>query len=123
MWHEGASLQMSDIFWRAASTIDPKLQEREAGMSFRKSGTISALWAQAGLRNVEETMLEVSVRYTDFNDFWQPMLNAAGPIGAFMQAADDTQRARLRELCFDFLGRPEQPFELQARACAARAQV
>jgi hypothetical protein len=91
-------------------------------MPFRNTGAIAALWQRTGLRNIEETLLDVSVRYADFEDFWQPLLHAAGPIGAFMQSADASVIARLREACFDLLGRPSQSFELHARACAARAQ-
>ena len=123
MWQAG-ELQLADIFWRAAAqTVDPSLRDREASMPFRKQGDIAALWKRAGLRNVQESMLEVTTRYQDFDDFWQPMLNAAGPIGAFMKTADAATTARLRDACFDLLGRPAQPFELRARACAARALV
>lgn len=120
MWREGAAMQMTDLFWEAASTIEPALRDREANMPFRKPGEIAALWKRTGLLDVQEALLEVRVTYRDFDDFWEPLVTAAGTIGAYMASVDDERRAALREACRVRLGNPQQPFELTGRACAVR---
>jgi ubiquinone/menaquinone biosynthesis C-methylase UbiE len=123
MWHEGESLQMTDVFWQAAATVDPAVRHRESSMRFRKQGEIAELLKRTGLREVEETFLEVHASYSDFDDFWTPILTSAGPIGAFMATADESRRTTIRDACRALLGDPQQPFELRARACAARGRV
>jgi ubiquinone/menaquinone biosynthesis C-methylase UbiE len=120
MWLDGASMQMTDLFWEAASTIEPALRDREGSMPYRKQGEIAALWERTGLLDVQEADLEVRVTYRDFDDFWEPLLTAAGPIGAYMASVDDERRAALREACRVRLGNPQRPFELTGRACAVR---
>jgi ubiquinone/menaquinone biosynthesis C-methylase UbiE len=123
MWHEGASMQMTDLFWEAAAVSEPALRNREAGMRFRKQAEIAALFERTGLRHVEEAFLEVRVTYQHFDDFWEPLLTAAGTIGTYMASVDDERRAVLREACRVRLGNPQQPFELIGRACAVRGSV
>jgi ubiquinone/menaquinone biosynthesis C-methylase UbiE len=123
MWQEGASLQLADVFWAAAATLDPALRSYDADMPYRKPGEIAQLWKRTGLRNVEETVLELTVTYEHFDDFWEPFLTAAGGIGAYMASVDDERRTALREACRARLGNPQQPFELSARACAVRGVV
>jgi ubiquinone/menaquinone biosynthesis C-methylase UbiE len=123
MWHEGASLQMGQLFWESAATIDPALGTREGAMPYRKQGEIANLWKRTGLRDVEETFLEVRVSYQNFDDFWEPIVNGAGSIGAYMASADDDRRTAIREACRARLGDPQRPFELSARACAVRGCV
>jgi ubiquinone/menaquinone biosynthesis C-methylase UbiE len=120
MWHEGASLQLSDVFWQAVATIEPALRHAESKMRFRKQGDFAALLKRHGLRDVEETFLEVHATYSDFDDFWTPLLTSAGPVGAYMASANADQRAAIQDACRALLGDPQQPFELLGRACAAR---
>jgi ubiquinone/menaquinone biosynthesis C-methylase UbiE len=122
MWQEGA-LQMGQLFWESAATLDPALLHSEANMRYRKQGDIAKLWQRSGLREVEETFLEVSATYQHFDDFWEPIVSGAGSIGAYMATVDDDRRAAIREACRARLGNPQQAFELSARACAARGRV
>jgi ubiquinone/menaquinone biosynthesis C-methylase UbiE len=122
MWQAG-QLQMSELFWEAAATLDPTVRQREASMRYRNPGEIAQLWQRAGLRDVEETVLAVSVTYRGFDDFWDPLITSAGPIGAFMATIDDAQRSVIREACRARLGHPQHGFDLAASACAVRGRV
>jgi ubiquinone/menaquinone biosynthesis C-methylase UbiE len=123
MWHEGASLELSHVFWESAATIDPALRHTERAMRFRKQGDIASLWKRIGLRDIEETFLEVRANYQHFDDFWEPLVGAPGPIGAFLASIDDERRAAFRDACRARLGNPQHAFELSARACAVRGRV
>jgi ubiquinone/menaquinone biosynthesis C-methylase UbiE len=122
MWLEGPGMEMGHVFWEAAASLDPALAHR-AGSPFRKRGEIAALWQRAGLREIAETVLEVRVAYRDFDDFWQPMLHAAGSLGTYVKSISDERRAAIRDVCHERLGRPTDTFELSGRACAARGRV
>jgi ubiquinone/menaquinone biosynthesis C-methylase UbiE len=123
MWLEGPALQMGQLFWQSVATVDPAVEVRESGMPFRKPGDIANLWRRTGLRDVEEAFLEVRCVYQNFDDFWEPIVTSAGSIGAYMAAADDDRRSAIREACRTRLGDPQRPFELSARACAARGRI
>ena len=123
MWMKGPGLQIAQLFWQSAASVDPTLTNRELEVSFREPGEIANLWKRSGLRDVEETFLEVSTTYDSFDDFWTPVESAAGSIGAYMATADAERRAAIREACRVRLGNPQSPFELSARACAARGRV
>jgi hypothetical protein len=123
MWLEGAALQMGQVFWESAATVDPGVGNREGAMAFRKPGEIADLWKRSGLRDVDEAVLDVRARYENFDDFWDPILTSAGSIGAYMASADADRRAAIREACRTRLGNPRRPFEMTGRACAARGQV
>lgn len=123
MWLEGEALRMGQIFWESAATVDPGVSTREGRMAFRKQGDIADLWKRTGLRDVEETFLDVRARYESFDDFWDGIATAAGAIGSYMVAAGAARRDVIREACRARLGDPRQGFELAGRACAARGKV
>jgi SAM-dependent methyltransferase len=122
MWHE-ADLQLSVVFWRAAATLDPTVRNYEGDMPYRRRGEIAALFERAGLQHIQETLLEVRASYRHFDDFWASVLHSAGPVGGYVQGLNEEQRTALGEACRAELGDPRAPFELHARACAARGQV
>jgi SAM-dependent methyltransferase len=122
MWQDDG-LQMGQLFWESAASIEPALKNAERSMRYRKPGEIATLLQRTGLRDVEETFLDVRVSYQNFDDFWEPIVNGAGSIGAYMASADGERRSAIREACRTRLGNPQQPFELSARACAARGRV
>lgn len=122
MWLEGGAMQMGHVFWQAAATLDPSLAQRHVA-PYRQEGEIAALWRRTGLREIAETTLEVRVSYRDFDDFWQPMLHAAGSLGTYVQSISPERRDAIREIIRERLGHPTSAFELSGRACAVRGLV
>ena len=76
------------------------------------------LFESAGLRDVEETALSVSLEHPSFEDWWEPFTFGVGPAGVYVAGLDSERQARLREHCREAL--PEAPFVLTARAWTAR---
>lgn len=62
----------------------------------------------------------MEVDYASFEEFWQPMLHAAGPVGALVRSLDDGELARLAEETQARLAVPDGPFTLEAHAVAFR---
>lgn len=123
MWLEGKGLAISDLFWQAASRVDPTLRDAELKMPFRRPGDIARLWREAGLEAIEETTLEVRANYRDFDELWHSIEHGAGPLGSYMAQADTERRAGIRVQYAALLGRPAGSIELSGRALAARGRV
>lgn len=105
------------VFWEAAHRLDPDVTD-EAGLAGAREGHLNHLFRAAGLHNVEETVLTVSVEHPTFEEWWEPFTLGVGPAGAHVASIDGDQQAGLREECRSML--PPAPFVVQARAWAAR---
>ena len=107
-------------FWRAARARDADVQD-ESRFAGARAGHLSELFAEAGLRDVEEVELSASVEHASFDDWWQPFTLGVGPAGAYARSLGDEELAEQRERCRSLL--PEAPFTLTVFAWAARGTV
>jgi SAM-dependent methyltransferase len=123
MWAAGAGMQMVNTFWQAARVVQLTAPDADARMPYRSPAELQGLAERAGLSDVTLASLPVQVTYPDFDDFWQPMLDAAGPIRAFCASLSGDQLAQVRAECCRCLGSPAGPFTLQATALAFRGRA
>ena len=107
-------------FWEAARELEPGLAD-ESDLAGAREGHLAELFEAAGIREIDDSSLEVRVVHETFEHWWEPFTLGVGPAGAFTSRLDDGQRAVLRERCRSKL--PEAPFELSARAWAARGRA
>src|SRR5690348_6045569 len=85
---------------------------------YRTAQEINDLLAPLG--EVESAELDVTAGYRDFADFWQAMDRGVGPAGQWVASLDAEQREQAHEELFRRFGSPSGPFELNARAFAAK---
>lgn len=126
VWDYGEGMEMLRVFWDAAVALDPaaeRLDERH--MPYCRRGELAALWTANGLRQVEEGALEVSLRFSSFDDFWSPFLGGQGPAGVYATNLSADRQRVLRERLFQQVvhGRPDRPFMMKARAWAVKGTV
>ena len=107
-------------YWTAAHEIDPEVMD-ESRLAGAREGHLTELFEEAGLREVEETALEVSAEHPTFEDWWEPFTLGVGPAGAHWATLDEEQQAEVRELAREHL--PEPPFTLTVCAWGARGVV
>jgi SAM-dependent methyltransferase len=107
-------------FWTAARELDPGVHD-ESGLAGARDGHLAELFMAAGLHDVEDTALEVSLEHPTFEDWWEPFTAGVGPAGAYVASLDETRRAALRERCRSI--QPAAPFQLTVRAWAARGRA
>jgi SAM-dependent methyltransferase len=107
-------------FWRAARALDPDAQD-ESRLAGARAGHLTELFAEAGLRDVEEVELSASVEHASFDDWWEPFTFGVGPAGAYARSLGDGELAELRDRCRTLL--PEAPFTSTVFAWAARGTV
>jgi hypothetical protein len=113
-------MTMLRLFWSAMKSVKPDVEgeQQRAGTA---EGDIAERLGRAGLREVADGALEVSVDYSGFEDFWQPFTFAVGPSGQAFAALEDEHKAAVREAVRAEL--PEGPFTLAARCWYATAIV
>jgi hypothetical protein len=97
--------------------LDPDVED-ESTLAGARQGHLTELFEAAGLREIEETHLTVSVEHPTFEDWWEPFTLGVGPAGAYAAGLDPERQAQLRERCREKL--PAPPFVLTVRAWAAR---
>ncbi len=114
--HAGGSGPLG-LFWDAARELDPDVVD-ESQLAGAREGDLTRLFQDAGLREVEETVLSVSVEHRSFEDWWDPFTLGVGPAGSYTVGLEPALRTALRERCRELL--PRAPFVLTARAWAAR---
>jgi SAM-dependent methyltransferase len=123
VWDYDDGMQMLRIFWKSAAELEPTAnQADERWMRLCRRNELTSLWKEGGLTRVEEEPLEIQMRFTSFDDFWQPFLKRQGPAGAFVhQLAPERQNA-LRDQVWRRLPKAAQHggFELKGRAWAVK---
>jgi SAM-dependent methyltransferase len=105
-------------FWDAAREADP-----EAPAETRRPGTargeLRRFAGAAGLRDIVDGAIEVTVPMASFDEWWEPFTLGVGPAGDYVAGLSPDARDRLRDACRKRL--PEAPFEVTARAWTVRA--
>jgi SAM-dependent methyltransferase len=117
VWDHGGGHGPLSVYWEVVREFDPGARD-ESNLAGAREGNLTALFEQAGLREVEETALTVSVEHPTFEEWWEPYTLGVGPAGAYVVGLDPEQQAELRERCRARL--PEPPFVIEARAWSAR---
>ncbi|GAW50853.1 MULTISPECIES: class I SAM-dependent methyltransferase [unclassified Nocardioides] len=116
--HAGGSGPLS-TFWRAVQDLDPDAAD-EAALPGTGEGDLGGLARRAGLSDVEEGTLTVSVPYPGFDEWWEPYTRGVGPAGDYVAGLDEARREALRARCAELL--PKGPFEVEATAWSVVAR-
>jgi SAM-dependent methyltransferase len=114
-------VQMFAAIGRTARVVDANAEPR--ARRYRTPGELHDLLTGAGLANVEIGELDVTASYSGFDDFWNALSMQVGPAGEWLKSLDEERRALAHDELHRQLGSPDGPFQLQARAFAARADV
>lgn len=114
--HAGGRGPISPL-WETARDLDPEVDD-ESRLVGSCAGDLARLFDSAGLREVEETVLSVSVEHSSFEEWWEPFTLGVGPGGSYVAALEPHLRARLRERCRALL--PDPPFVFTSQAWTAR---
>jgi SAM-dependent methyltransferase len=120
VWDHGGGHGPLSVYWDVVREFDPGARD-ESDLAGAHEGNLTALFEQAGLREVEESALSLSVEHPTFEEWWEPYTLGVGPAGAYVAGLDPEQQAELRDRCRARL--PEPPFVIEARAWCARGLV
>jgi SAM-dependent methyltransferase len=107
-------------FWHSVRELDPEAPD-ESGLAGGREGQLAELFAHAGLRDIEESILHVQVEHANFDEWWEPFTLGVGPAGSYLAALNPARQVELREHTRQQLDRT--PFTWATRAWAARGLV
>ena len=117
VWDHGGGEGPLSRFWEAARELDPEVED-ESDLAGSREGHLGELFREAGLAEVDEADLSVTVEHASFDEWWEPFTFGVGPAGAYLSELDPERQTRLRESCRDAF--PEDGLALTVRAWAAR---
>lgn len=120
VWDHAGEAGPLAAFWDAARELDPNVPD-EGRVAGAREGHLASLFTDAGLNDVEQGVLSVSVEHPTFEDWWEPFLLGVGPAGDHVASLDAAGRTRLADRCRRNL--PPAPFVLHARAWVARGHA
>jgi SAM-dependent methyltransferase len=124
-WDYAEGMTLIRTFFDAAIALYPAAIEHDEGrrMRYCQPDELRDLWLDSGLNDVEVRPLVVIARYENFDDLWSPLEFGVGPAGAYVASLAQQQREDLKAELHRRLGVGDGPFELTARAWAARGVV
>lgn len=125
VWDYAGKMEFMRFFWDAAAELDPNAAKLDEGVRFPicRPEALKKLFASAGLEDIEVKALDITTRFADFDDYWQPFLGGQGPAPAYVMSLNKTARTRLRELIQERLPMAENgSITLTARTWAARGR-
>jgi SAM-dependent methyltransferase len=117
--HAGAQGPLS-FFWEVARELEAEVGD-ESQLAGTREGHLAELFQTAGLDDVEDATITITVEHPTFEDWWEPFTLGVGPAGAYVAGLEPDRLAELRERCRDRL--PVRPFTVSAVAWAARGRV
>jgi ubiquinone/menaquinone biosynthesis C-methylase UbiE len=125
MWDLRGGLVFGRMFWDTAAMLDPNaIDVRGKTMSrpITRQGGIASEFKTAGLQDVQETALTITMNFADFTDFWAPFDGRDSGFGAYVSGLDAVQKDRFKSaLRLAYLdGSPDGPRTYFASAWAAR---
>jgi hypothetical protein len=117
VWDHGGGKGPLSAFWEAVRATDPDADD-ESDLAGAREGHLAQLFDEAGLRDIEERILSVSVEHPSFDAWWEPYMLGVGPAGEYVASLDVDRRDALRDRCRAIL--PPAPFVVVASAWAVR---
>jgi SAM-dependent methyltransferase len=120
VWDHGGGRGPLSPFWEAVHELEPDVGD-ESRLPGAREGHLTALFEAAGLGDVEETSLSVSVEHPTFDEWWEPFTLGVGPAGAYAAGLDADRRRIVRDRCRGLL--PDEPFVVTAWAWSARGRA
>jgi SAM-dependent methyltransferase len=126
VWDYPGEMQLMNQFWDTAVILDPAARALHEGIRFDfcRPEVLHALFAGAGLEDVEVVPIEIPLDFARFDDYWTPFLSGTGPAPAYAMSLRGEDRTRLRDGIRARLPTAEDgSIHLLARAWAVRGTV
>jgi SAM-dependent methyltransferase len=117
VWDFGGGQAPISTLWTAAHELDPDVSD-ESWRAGAREGHLEQLAGEAGLGEIEGTLLSVTVEHETFEEWWEPFTLGVGPAGSYTAGLDTALRERIRERCRELL--PPAPFSITAAVWAVR---
>ncbi|HEY6631175.1 MAG TPA: methyltransferase domain-containing protein [Rhizobiaceae bacterium] len=124
--YPGGGLEFLRAFWTEAAALDPKAADlaEDKRFPFCAPDGLAALAREVGLVDVACSALDTPTIFPDFDDYWRPFTQGAGPAPGYVASLPEEARKRLRERLEARLPREvDGSIGMKARAWAVMAKV
>ena len=98
LWDHAGGKGPLSLFWETAHEVDPRVEDESHRAGVRE-GSLATLFAEAGLRELEETTLSVSVAASDLRRLVGAVCARRRPGRNYVAGLDPERRERLRDAC------------------------
>ncbi len=126
VWDFAGEMELVRFFWQAAISLDAGAAEFDHANRFPlcQPGPLRALFAEAGLREVEMGDFTVPLPFADFADYWEPhLLPGSSPVQQYLVSLPEERQLVLREQLRATLPVAEDgTVQLRARAWTIRGR-
>jgi SAM-dependent methyltransferase len=126
VWDYGGRMDLLRYFWDCAFALDPPAAALDEGRRFPlcQEPALAALWRTARLEQVRTEGVTIATEFTDFADYWQPLLGGTGPAPAYVASLTPARRGDLAAALQAALPTtPAGRLPLQARAWTVQGRV
>lgn len=125
VWDYAEGARFLREFWDVAAAIDPEALAYDQAHRFPmcEPDSLSRLFASASLADVTVRALDISTRFENFDDYWQPFLTGQGSAPNYLASRDESTRSAIRERLRDSIPTDSTgAIELPARGWAVRGR-
>lgn len=128
VWDFRGGLVYQRMLWDTVASIDPvaaATRDRIFSAPLGLPNGMVDLWRAAGLEDVTRSSLTIRMDFSDFADYWEPLLGGQGPVGGYVAGLEPDMQTRAREAVqAAFLaGAPDGERSLTATAWAVKGRV
>jgi ubiquinone/menaquinone biosynthesis C-methylase UbiE len=105
VWDYAGKMQFMRHFWNAAAVVDPAAYDLDEGRRFPfcNPESLTDLFRNAGLAEIETRAIDIHTDFKDFDDFWTPFLGGQGSGPGYAMSLSEEKRAQLRDRIHDSL--------------------
>lgn len=125
VWDYSGRIDLLRYFWDAAILIDPHSRDYDEGVRFPicNPDNLKNAFQQAGLSEVETTILDIITLFRDFDDYWNPFLGGQGPAPSYLASLSENLQEELRKTIYNKLPiEPDGSIRLLGRAIAIKGK-
>ncbi|MGH1482251.1 MAG: class I SAM-dependent methyltransferase [Geminicoccales bacterium] len=128
VWDFRGGLVYQRMLWDTVASIDPTAaatRDRIFSATLGLPNGMVNLWQAEGLEDVTRESLTIRMDFSNFADYWEPLLGGQGPVGGYVASLDPDMQTRVREaISAAFLaGAPDGERSLTATAWAVKGRV
>ncbi len=128
VWDFRGGLVYQRILWDTVASLDAvaaATRDRIFSAPLGLPDGMVDLWQAAGLEDVTRDSLTIRMDFSNFADYWEPLLGGQGPVGGYVAGLDPEMQTRVRKTVqAAFLsGAPDGPRSLTATAWAVKGRV
>ena len=99
IWDYAGKMEFLNHFWDVAVELDPAASDLHEKYRFTdfNSDELSVLFDRAGIADVETNPINITTRFADFDDYWNPFLGGQGPAPTYVSKLKESEREALKD--------------------------